>query len=77
VNADTVNKSLAVEGHLSQLWGLAGVAMLSVNEELAQLYVMKADYWSDRDGWEAKKKDTVLIELDEVFRLGCETLFGK
>jgi hypothetical protein len=77
VNAHPLKKDFATEGHLSQLWGAAGVTILPIDEQLAYRYIIKADYWSDRDGWLANNKDTLLIELDEVARLGREALIGN
>ena len=51
--------------------------MLPLNHDLANRYLLKADYWSDPEGGSASKKDDLLIELDEVFRLGREALLRK
>jgi hypothetical protein len=74
---DPANVNYDTQRDLSQLWAKAGTAMMTINQELAIRYVLKADYWSDPRGWEGKNNDKLLIELDEVFRLGREALFGK
>jgi hypothetical protein len=68
------NQNSDIQNSLSQLWAKAGAEMLPINQELAMRYVIKADYWSDPEAWEGKKNDKLLIELDEVFRLGREAL---
>ena len=51
--------------------------MTAVDPNLANRYFMKADYWSDRQGWTKAQKDEQLIQLDEVYRRGREALLGK
>jgi hypothetical protein len=71
---DPANKNVETQRELSKLWAKAGIAMSPINRTLADRYVMKADYWSDPRGWQGKRNDMLLIELDEVFRLGRESL---
>lgn len=68
------NRSLDVQSHLAQLWAKAGTDMYPIDDDLAVRYVMKADYLSDPDGWDARRNDKTLIELEEIFRLGREVL---
>jgi hypothetical protein len=77
LRTDPNNINANTQYHLSELWAKAGSAMLPVDQELAMRYVIKADYWSDPTAWEGKKNDKLLIELDEVFRLGREALLDN
>jgi len=67
----------AREHNLAALWVNAGMDMTPVDAKLANRYLLKADYWSDRQGWTKAQKDEQLIQLDEVYRLGREALLGK
>jgi hypothetical protein len=60
------------ERDLAKLWPKAGIDMSYIHSEFAGRYLMKANYWSDTQGWTAAEKDDRLIQLDEVLRLGQE-----
>jgi hypothetical protein len=62
------------QARLSSLWIAAGVAMAPINGNIASTYLMKADYWSDPEGWQGTADDSVLIELDNVFEAGTNAL---
>jgi len=64
------------ERDLAKLWAKAGIDMSYIDSELAGRYLMKADYWSDTQGWTDEQKDDRLIQLDEVLRLGQEVLLA-
>lgn len=68
---------IAREAHLAQLWSKAGIDISFIDSDLATRYLMKADYWSDPQGWTEAEKDERLIQLDEVLRLGQEALLGS
>lgn len=60
--------------HLASLWGSVGFHIWPIDPELAQLYLRKADYWSDPVGWTQAQKDDREIQLDEVYKRGQEAL---
>jgi hypothetical protein len=62
------------EQELARLWSKAGIDMSHIDSEIAGVYLMKADYWADAQGWTDAQKDDTLIELDQVIRLGHEAL---
>lgn len=64
------------ERELAKLWAKAGIDMSYIDSEIAGRYLMKADYWSDTQGWTEAEKDETLIQLDEVLRLGQEVLLA-
>jgi hypothetical protein len=76
VRMDPAAKSFEREHKLAALWANAGMDMGPINGEVANAYLLKADYWSDRDGWSQAAKDERAIQLDEVYRLGREALLG-
>jgi hypothetical protein len=59
---------------LVALWSEAGRHMLPIEPNLAGAYLLKADYWSDPEGWTLQQKDEQIIELDRVFTLGQRAL---
>ena len=77
IKADVANKSPATEAHLAGLWSKAGIAMLPLDQQVANDYVLKANYWSDRGGWTGTEEERLRIELDEVFRVGRKALLGE
>jgi len=66
----------AKEQSLAGLWSKAGIDMSHIDSDLAGRYLMKADYWSDTEGWTDADNDERLIQLDEVLRLGREVLLA-
>ncbi len=64
------------ERESAKLWAKAGIDMSNIDSALAGRYLMKADYWSDTQGWSDAQKDDTLIQLDEVLRLGREVLLA-
>ena len=70
-------RDMEKEKNLATLWSTAGIDMSHINGELAMRYLMKADYWSDTEGWTAADNDERLIQLDEVLRLGRQALVAQ
>lgn len=77
VRRDATSRDFSKEHQLSTLWANAAIDMQLVNGELANGYLLKADYWSDPEGWTAAAKNEQVIQLDEIYRLGREALLGK
>ena len=69
-------KDMGREHDLAKLWAKAGIDMSYIDSEIASRYLMKADFWSDTQGWTDAEKDDRLIQLDEVLRLGQEVLLA-
>ena len=76
VRQDAPLRNLDKEMELSRLWQHAGTDMLPVNPDLANLYLMKADYWSDPVGWTEAQKDDRRIQLDAVYEEGRKVLLN-
>ena len=55
-------------------WMDAGEKIFPVNQDLAATYFLKAEYWSDPDGWVAAGKDAYLVNLDRITELGRAAL---
>jgi hypothetical protein len=55
-------------------WMDAGQKIYPINQDLASTYFLKAEYWSDPDGWVAAGKDDYLVNLDRVSELGRAAL---
>jgi hypothetical protein len=66
-----------IQKALSLKWTDAGLKMNRFSDSTASLYLLKADYWSDPQGWADDKKDDYIIELDRVFELGRKALLPK
>jgi hypothetical protein len=64
------------ERDLAKLWAKAGIDMSYIDSALAGRYLMKAEYWSDTQGWTDAQKNDGLIQLDEVLRLGQQVLLA-
>jgi hypothetical protein len=64
----------AQNAELAALWNKAAMDIWSIDVELAELYLLKGDYWSDPEGWTLAQKDDRDIQLDEVYRRGQEAL---
>ncbi|SRR5579883_564875 len=61
---------------LAHLWERAGIDIYQINRDLAERCLLKADFWSDPQGWTLAEKDDSRIRLDELSAEARSLLLG-
>jgi len=60
------NHAKKKERELSELWINAGVTLRTIDSDLAQRCIIKADYWSNPNQWTDEQIKNSRITLDEI-----------
>ena len=76
VRRDPSSQDFAKQSKLAELWGEAAFTMHEINPGISLLYLRKAEYWSDPEGWTDAQKDDRIILLDDLSHLGEKALLG-
>ena len=62
------------ERQLSELWIKAGVKLRNIDKDLAQICIIKADYWANPDEWTMADIKNSKITLDEIIKESRELM---
>ena len=56
-----------IEENISQLWRTATVKLKTVNTELANTCLVKAECWASPDLWKSERFRDIPVDLDHIF----------